>query len=151
MIERIKDSVTKKQIAREVLEQLTDWFENPEGREGLIGESGNLIMVADIEDGKPRGFTCLKETGKDTVEIAVIGVLSGYHRKGIGRALFEEAKKIAVDAGYSFIQVKTVKYGMYESYDKTNLFYKGLGFKEFEVMPMFWDELNPCQIYVMAL
>ena len=151
MIERINDPDTKKQIARTVLEQLTEWCENPEGREGLISESSSLIMVADIEGGKPRGFTCLKQTGKDTIEIAVIGVLSAYHRSGIGRALFEATKKIAADAGYSFMQVKTVKYGMYDSYDKTNLFYRGLGFKEFEVMPLFWDELNPCQIYVMAL
>jgi len=151
MIERITDSTQKQKIARTVLEQLTVWFENPEGREHLIADSGSQIMLADIEGNEPHGFICLKETGKDTVEIAVLGVLSEYHRNGIGRALCEAAKKIAADSGYSFIQVKTVKLGMYECYDKTNLFYRSLGFKEFEVMPELWDELNPCQIYVMAL
>ena len=45
----------------------------------------------------------------------------------------------------------TVKMGMYDDYDRTNMFYKAVGFKEFEVFPMLWDEANPCQIYIMAL
>ena len=53
--------------------------------------------------------------------------------------------------GYEFIQVKTVRSGMYEDYDITNEFYKSLGFKELEVFPEYWDEANPCQIYVMSL
>ncbi len=53
--------------------------------------------------------------------------------------------------GYEFMQVKTVKMGMYEDYDRTNLFYISCGFKELEVFPLLWDEANPCQIYVMAL
>ena len=46
---------------------------------------------------------------------------------------------------------RMVKMGVYADYDQTNLFYQSLGFREFEVFPMLWDELNPCQIYVMAL
>ena len=53
--------------------------------------------------------------------------------------------------GYEFMQVKTVKMGMYEDYDKTNEFYISCGFKEFELFPLYWDEANPCQIYVMSL
>ena len=41
--------------------------------------------------------------------------------------------------------------GRYEQYDRTNLFYRSLGFKEFEVFPALWDEGNPFQVYVMAL
>ena len=80
-----------------------------------------------------------------------MGVLKEYHRKGVGKALFEEAKKAAVRAGYSFLQVKTVQMGKYADYDATNRFYLALGFKEFEVFPTLWDEWNPCQVYVMAL
>ena len=97
------------------------------------------------------GFLYLKQTGKDTVELAVMGVLKEYHRKGIGRALFEYAKESIKESGYSFIQVKTVKMGMYEDYDCTNRFYISLGFKEFEVLNSLWDENNPCQIYVMGI
>lgn len=93
----------------------------------------------------------MKETGKHTVELAVIGVLKEYHRRGIGARLFESAKAAAIMRGYAFMQVKTVQMGRYADYDATNLFYISLGFKEFEVFPTHWDELNPCQIYVMAL
>lgn len=51
---------------------------------------------------------------------------------------------------YDFLQVKTVKMGMYKEYDRTNLFYKSLGFKELEVLDI-WDENNPCQVYIMKV
>ena len=80
-----------------------------------------------------------------------MGVLPEYHRSGIGRRLFEAAKVIAQEEGYSFMQVKTVKMGVYRDYDITNLFYRSCGFREFEVIPELWGEENPCQIYVMYL
>lgn len=80
-----------------------------------------------------------------------MGVLKEYHRHGIGRTLFADAKAFAKEKGYSFLQVKTVQMGKYPEYDKTNRFYQSLGFQEFEVFPTLWDEWNPCQIYVMAL
>ena len=86
-----------------------------------------------------------------TVELAVMGVMKDFHRNGIGRQLVEKAKEVAKAQGYEFMQVKTVKMGMYEDYDRTNLFYISCGFKELEVFPLLWDEANPCQIYVMAL
>ena len=93
----------------------------------------------------------MKQTGKDTVELAVMGLLKDYHRKGIGKHLFEMAKAEAKKKGFSFMQVKTVQMGNYDEYDKTNMFYISLGFKEFEVFPTLWDEWNPCQIYIMSL
>ncbi len=151
MIRRITDVEEKKAIARRVLEALRDWFEVDESREGYIRDSAGWDFFAAEEDGGYAGFLCLKETGKDTVELAVMGVLREYHRRGLGRALFEEAVKAAAGTGYSFMQVKTVKMGVYEDYDKTNLFYRSLGFREFEVIPELWGEENPCQIYVMSL
>lgn len=151
MIEQIKDSETKKAIARKILEALHDWFEVDESREKYIADCVNWIFLAAKEDDEYVGFLCLKETGDATVELAVMGVLKEYHRKGLGRKLFEAAKKIAGEEGYSFMQVKTVKMGVYEDYDITNRFYKACGFKEFEVIKEIWGEENPCQIYVMSL
>ena len=85
------------------------------------------------------------------MELAVMGVKKECHRKGAGRRLFTAAKDYAVREGYSFIQVKTVRSGMYPDYDITNEFYKSLGFKELEVLEEYWDAANPCQIYVMGL
>lgn len=150
MIRLIADKNEKSRITRLILEQLTDWFAVPESREEYIDKCKDWIMAAAYENDAPVGFICLKETGKSTAEIAVMGVLKEYHGQGIGRQLVEQVKRVAKDEGYEFLQVKTVKMGMYDDYDRTNRFYLAVGFKEFEVLPI-WDELNPCQIYVMAL
>ena len=161
MIKQIFDKSEKQKIARQILEALPEWFEVEEGREEYISECAEWIFLADVNENAESaygektdcytGFLCLKETGKATVEIAVMGVRKDYHRHGIGRQLVEKAKAIAKESGYAFMQVKTVQLGMYEDYDKTNLFYISCGFKEFEVIPVIWGEDNPCQIYVMSL
>ena len=151
MIRTVDDAAEKRRIAREILEALPEWFGIAEAREDYILKSADETMVASFDQDAPNGFLCLKETGKDTVELAVMGVRKEYHRKGIGTGLFEAAKEIAVDKGYSFLQVKTVQMGKYEEYDRTNRFYLALGFKEFEVFPTLWDAHNPCQIYVMSI
>lgn len=147
----VTDRAEKQEIARLILEQLPEWFGIPESREEYIAESGAQTMLAAWDGDRPIGFLCLKETGRDTLELAVMGVLKAYHRRGVGRSLFEAARQIAAEGGYSFMQVKTVRMGQYEQYDKTNLFYQSLGFKEFEVFPTLWDEHNPCQIYVISI
>ena len=151
MIFNIRDREDKKKIAREVLEDLKDWFENDEGREDLIKESEELTFLADREDGQARGFLAIRKTGDVTCEIAVIGVKKAYRGTGIGRVLVETSKAYARAMGAKFLQVKTVKKGMYKEYDQTNDFYRSVGFGEFEVIEDLWDEANPCQIYIMAL
>lgn len=151
MIEQIKDADTKRFIARNVLEALHDWFEVDESREQYIAESADQIFLAAKQDERYVGFLCLKQTGDATVELAVMGVLKEYHRSGLGRALVQEAERIAKDAGFSFMQVKTVRMGVYEDYDRTNLFYLSCGFRELEVIEAIWGAENPCQIYIKSL
>lgn len=151
MVVEIIDSNEKQAIARKVLEALTEWFEVEESREGYIKDCADWTFLAAKEDDNIMGFLCLKETGDATVELAVMGVMKEYHRNGAGRELVEKAKEVARAKGYEFMQVKTVKMGVYEDYDRTNLFYISCGFKELEVFPFYWDEANPCQIYVMSL
>lgn len=150
-IQRITDTMEKQRITRLILEALPDWFGIPEAREKYIMESSDKTFFCAYDNDKPIGFLYLKETGVDTVELYAMGVLPQFHRKGIGRDLFYEAKKSALETGHSFFQVKTVQMGKYKEYDNTNKFYRSLGFKEFEVFPTLWDEWNPCQVYVMAL
>ncbi len=151
LLKQLTETEEKQKIVREILEALPDWFGIPEAREEYIKDSAGQICIAAFESEQPIGFLCLKETGKDTMELAVMGVRQEYHRHGVGRELFGLAKETACKQDYSFLQVKTVQMGKYEDYDKTNRFYISLGFKEFEVFPTLWDEANPCQIYVMSL
>ena len=151
MIIQVENNKEKEMISRTILEALPDWFGLPEAREEYIVNSVNQQFFAAVKEEKTIGFLCLKQTGKDTVEVSVMGVLKEFHRHGIGRKLFMKAREKAIKDGFSFIQVKTVQMGQYDNYDNTNKFYISLGFKEFEIFPTLWDEWNPCQVYVMAL
>ena len=151
MVSEVIGAEEKRAVARRILEALPDWFGVEESRERYIRESADQIFFKAERAGVPVGFLCLKETGRDTAELAVMGVLQEHHRQGIGRKLFEAARDRAAAAGYEFLQVKTVRMGMYGDYDRTNRFYLSLGFREFEVQPELWGPENPCQIYVMSL
>ena len=150
-VKPIVDNAEKARIARAVLEALPEWFGIPEAREGYIKNSADKPFIAALDGERPVGFLYLEQTGKATAELHCMGVLKEYHRRGVGRALVDEARRIAVEAGYAFMQVKTVQSGFYEEYDRTNEFYKACGFLEFEVFPELWGEANPCQVYVMSL
>ena len=151
LVREVTESGEKERIARLVLEALPDWFGIAESRENYIRECADLVFFAAFDEELPVGFVCLKETGKDTAELSVMGVRKEYHGKGIGTELFRKARERAVRSGYSFLQVKTVRMGEYPEYDDTNRFYISLGFREFEVFPSLWDENNPCQVYVMSI
>lgn len=150
-IKQVTDHLEKQKVTRCILEALPDWFGIPKAREAYIAECIDKIFFCAYVADRPAGFVYLKETGRDTVELYVMGVLRELHRKGIGRELFCRAREAAGEKGYSFLQVKTVQMGNYEEYDRTNRFYLSLGFKEFEVFPTLWDGQNPCQVYVMSL
>ena len=151
MIRRIKDNNEKKQITRNILESLPEWFGIEEAREAYINDTEDKIFFSVGVNDTVSGFLYLKETGKDTVELYCMGVLKECHRKQYGKALVNAAKECAAREGYTFMQVKTVQMGRYREYDATNLFYLNCGFREFEVFPDLWGEENPCQIYVLYL
>ena len=150
-IQQITCPEEKKRICSSILEALPEWFGIPEAVVEYTNASVDKLFFCAFHGNRPVGFLYLKETGRDTVELAVMGVLQEYHRKGIGRELFENALEAARVQGYSFIQVKTVQMGIYDTYDITNRFYVSLGFRELEVFPSLWGPDNPCQIYIMAI
>ena len=88
-IVEITDDLEKKEITQNILQALPDWFGITESREEYIQDSVNKPFFCARTNEKNIGFLYLKQTGKDTVEIAVMGVLKEYHRKGIGQSLFE--------------------------------------------------------------
>ena len=151
MIEQITDKDRKEQIARRILLALPDWFGLPESTKAYIESSRELPFWAAFEDGKAVGFLTLKETGPKTVEIHVMGVLPDHHRRGIGAGLWDAAKTYAKTQGYQYAQVKTVAFGHYPEYDRTNAFYRAMGFEELECFPTLWDARNPCQVYVQYI
>lgn len=147
----INDPEQKRQIAREILADLPEWFGIPESTEAYIRDSAEMPFIAAMEGADAVGFMSMKETSPYTCEIFVTGVKKRLHRSGAGSAMFAAFCEYARALGYRFVQVKTVAAGCYPEYDATRLFYERMGFCALEVFPTLWDESNPCLVMVMAL
>lgn len=150
-ITRIESPERKQTIAREVLEDLPEWFGIPESKEEYIRESAGMPFFAAQKNGEDLGFMAMKETSAHACEIYVTGVKKRVHRCGAGRAMFAAFEAFAREKGYRLIQVKTVAPGYYPEYDATVAFYRSVGFLPLEVFPTLWDEANPCLILVKPL
>lgn len=151
MVKFIVDKKQIEEIVTDTLNDLHDWFEDSVANQNYIETSKNSIFFSYIENDIPCGFITLLPTSPYTVELVIMGVKLNYQRIGIGRKLFEAAKTYVNALGFEFIQVKTVKEGVYPEYDATNKFYQKIGFKEVEVLDGLWDENNPCQLYIMYI
>lgn len=151
IVKEIIDKKEKERIAREVLNDLPEWFGIPESTENYIKESQAKPFLASFYKDELVGFIVLRASSPDCAEIFVIGVKKKFHHHGAGRELNNAYEDLANSLGYTYTQVKTVQSGHYDEYDITNKFYKAVGYKELEVFPDLWDESNPCQIYVKYL
>lgn len=101
-MERVLEEERKQSIVREILEALPERFDVAEEREEYINDSAEQICLVANNNGRAVGFLCLQETGKDTVGLAVMGVLEEFRREGVGRELFDFAKEIAREKGCRF-------------------------------------------------
>lgn len=101
-LERILETEAKQNIVRKILEALPERFDVAEEREEYISCSASQMCLAATDNGRAVGFICLRETGKDTVGLAVMGVLDEYRSEGVGKELFDFAKEIAREKGYKF-------------------------------------------------
>lgn len=73
MIKMINDKVEKKQIARDILERLPEWFGIPEARENYIEGSAGQIFLAARNNNETVGFLCLEMTGQtDSIFIVAL-------------------------------------------------------------------------------
>lgn len=150
-VRHLIDPEEKLRVSASVLADLPEWFGLPDSTAEYVRNSGRLPFWTAECAGEILGFIVLKETAPQTGEIYVMGIRPQYHRYGLGRKLFDALYHYAKDQGYRFLQVKTVQDGHYPEYDKTNGFYRSLGFTELECLPKLWDPWNPCQIYIMNI
>jgi len=151
MIRTIDERDEKIKIIQDVLCDLSEWFGIEESRDEYIKKSSLMPFFAVFLENKAVGFISIKKTSDYTAEIYCMGVKKNFHRNGYGKKLVLAASKYAKRNNYLFMQVKTVQRGKYDIYDRTNDFYKSLGFYELEVFPSLWDQHNPCQVYVKSI
>ena len=75
----------KEKIARDILEQLPDWFGLADSREEYIRTCAGLPVWAAFAAGRPVGFIALRPSSAHTAELYVMGVAPRLHRRGVGR------------------------------------------------------------------
>ncbi|MGN1341015.1 MAG: GNAT family N-acetyltransferase [Oscillospiraceae bacterium] len=146
----------KEAICRDMLETLPGWF--GAGAEDEFAANCRVVPVwASYDEELARedsgaivglqGFLALRETSPYAAEIYIMGVKKEYQRHKVGKNLFTAMLNYARRQGYEYLQVKTIKQGLYADSDSANTFYKSLGFRELEVLPI-WGDKNLCQVYI---
>ena len=150
VIKEVKDEEPKMAVVAEVLKDLPEWFGIPESTQAYIEGAKDLQVWAAYQEGDLLGFVCLSYSSEDCAEIDCLGVKKGHQGRGIGRELIatleSEARK-----NVDYLQVKTVAQGSNQDYDRTNVFYRSVGFKKLEIFPQLWDPQNPCQILIKKI
>ena len=150
VIKEVKDEEPKMAVVAEVLKDLPEWFGIPESTQAYIEGAKDLQVWAAYQESDLTGFVSLSYSSEDCAEIDCLGVQKAYQGRGIGSQLlaaFESEARKNVD----YLQVKTVAEGSNKDYDRTNVFYRSLGFKKLEIFPQLWGPQNPCQILIKKM
>lgn len=150
MIIKIDTPNDKAEAVSDVLRALPVWFGIEESTQEYIKNARELPVWVSKEENEVQGVLAGKLTSEVTMELYVMGVRS-IHQKGIGTSLFQAFYAYAKRKNIQFLQVKTIREGLYAKYDQTNAFYQALGFQKFECLPTLWGQAHPCQLYVMYI
>ena len=150
VIEEVKNENQKKAVVAEVLKDLPEWFGIPESTQVYIEGATTLQVWAAYQESDLTGFVSLSYSSEDCAEIDCLGVKKGHQGRGIGSQLLANLES---EAGkqVDYLQVKTVAERSNKDYDRTNVFYRSLGFKKLEIFPQLWGPQNPCQILIKKM
>lgn len=148
----IVDKKEKVKIAVEILHMLPDWFGIEESTQEYIMKSKSMPFFVAYERKTAVGFLAIKETSPYTAEIYVMGIHPMFHRRGIGKQLFEACYQWCREHNVEYLQVKTLDYSSKDAfYAKTRRFYEAMGFRPMECFKTLWDEWNPCLVMIQAI
>ena len=150
VIEEVKDDNQKMAAVAEVLKDLPEWFGIPESTQAYIEGAKDLQVWAAYQESDLAGFVSLSYSSEDCAEIDCLGVKKAYQGREIGSQLLATLESEA-NKNVDFLQVKTVAEGSNKDYDRTNVFYRSLGFKKLEIFPQLWNPQNPCQILIKKI
>lgn len=141
----IESPSEKSQICEKILRALPDWFGIEEAIVDYVNDVQTMETWAAIDGDTTIGFISINKHNKATAEVHVMGVLTTHHRRGVGRLLLLEAERHLREAGYKFLEVKTLSESRPNSeYDRTRQFYLSYGFHPLEEFKTLWGEHNPC-------
>jgi GNAT superfamily N-acetyltransferase len=138
--------------AEGILRALPDWFGIEQAIVDYARAADELPTFLAARGAETVGFLTLKPTSPQAIEIHVMAVLPGEHRRGVGRALVERAAAYARAGGCALLHVKTLAPSDPDpGYAATRAFYAAVGFVPLEELPQVWGAENPCLLMVRVL
>jgi GNAT superfamily N-acetyltransferase len=142
----------KASVCVPILRSLPAWFGIEEAIVRYATEIDRLSTFLAHDAGRVAGFLSLKRHSPYAAEVYVMGILPEMHRKGIGRALVQQAQQWLAGQGVEYLQVKTLGPSHSDpNYAKTRAFYTAMGFRPLEELGQIWNDQNPCLIMVKRL
>ncbi|MEM5773474.1 MAG: GNAT family N-acetyltransferase, partial [Anaerolineaceae bacterium] len=139
-----------------ILRSLPDWFGIESSICGYMEEVGQLptftASTASMED-EPVGFLALKLHNRYAAEVYVMGILTAWQRRGLGRAILSAAESWLLEQGVEYLQVKTLADTHPDPfYARTREFYLRMGFRPLENFEeKMWGSENPCLLMVKRI
>ncbi|MDR2976838.1 MAG: GNAT family N-acetyltransferase [Streptococcaceae bacterium] len=148
-IVEIEEGERKAEYTSDILRKLPAWFGIEESLQDYVDNVHKYPFWAAFENDHCIGFFSAVIHYNRTGEIYVCGIDSKYHRKGIGRLLYQRLEEYMVDNCCEYMLVKTISdTSPDKNYAKTRLFYKKMGFEELITLTEMWDENNPCLLMI---
>lgn len=137
---------------RRILADLPMWFGIDEANEHYVESASTLPNVVARRDDEVVGVCLLRHHNPLASEIELIAVPQALHRHGIGRRIVDHVEDELRAAAVRLLQVKTYgPSGSSVEYERTRLFYEGIGFVPLEERDDIWGPGNPCLILVKPL
>jgi GNAT superfamily N-acetyltransferase len=134
-----------------ILRSLPEWFGIEEALVHYANEILTLPTYVATQQGEVCGFVSLFQHNAYTVEVYVMSVRRVYQRRGIGKALMEQAERSCRELGVEYLQVKTLGASHPSpEYAQTRQFYLACGFRPLEEFDNIWPG-NPCLILIKRL
>jgi ribosomal protein S18 acetylase RimI-like enzyme len=139
-------------VCESILCALPDWFGIEEANQHYLHEIEKLPTFLAKRGSAVVGFLSLKIHFPQSAEIYVMGVLPEFHRQGIGKMMLLAAEEYLRQQEVEYLQVKTLNDTHPDpNYARTRKFYLSTGFCPVEVLPLLWDQANPCLLLIKRL
>lgn len=137
--EIVEIAYSKGEICRDILCDLPEWFGIPEAIDEYVRSVEDLPMFGFRSVGSFVAFLAVKQHTSAAAEAFVLGVKRKWHRRGIGRRLFNHVERWLVARQIRFFTVKTIASDRGNgAFATTRVFYEAVGFLPVEVFPALW-------------